>query len=713
MAMASGVSLHAQSETPVDTVVRKVDLEEVMISAPSLSRTVAQQAIRATVVDIKDARAQPATLTDVMNRSAGVRIRQTGGLGAETSVMLNGFGGKSIRYFKDGVPTDYLGAAFNFSIVPVNMIERVEVYKGVLPVSLGADALGGAVNIVSRQAGGRRTVDVAYQYGSFNTHRASVNVRTQTRDGRFFGGMDAFFNHSDNDYRASVPVVDTETAVAHVGKRRLFHNRFTNGYAEIYAGVANRPWADNLRIGLTAFHIARQHNYGSSMEQPFGAATGGMYSVIPTLKYVKSMFDNRLKAEQFFAVNTLHTHTTDTARGRYDWNGVFTPVASRAGEISTEGSLLKLRYSNFTSRSHISLNIHPAHTLELNVVYTGVKRTGEDPRGIKFQQTDIDDLNRPATLSKIVAAAGLKSFFSGEKLSNNLFVKYFSSRAKGLEMSAITTYEQEYELRANRIGAGEALKYSFGRHLFARLSGESAVRLPEQEEFFGNGDFILSNFALLPERSYNFNLGIHAEKPELFAAECNLFYRRTYDMILLINTGLLAQYKNVDKVKGVGLELDARYSACRWLNLSANMTFQDFRLFGQSDPTYEGARLRNTPFFFANTGINTDFGNLFKRSDRLSAYWYYHFVREYYLNYIPRSHEPGGWLGLWGKPKVNVASQIIPDQQMHTVGCLWQSPGRMLALSLEIKNIFDAEVFDNYRIQNAGRSFHVKINVHL
>jgi outer membrane receptor protein involved in Fe transport len=125
--------------------------------------------------------------------------------------------------------------------------------------------------------------------------------------------------------------------------------------------------------------------------------------------------------------------------------------------------------------------------------------------------------------------------------------------------------------------------------VFAPLEASSGkISLPEQEEFFGNGDFILSNFALSPERSYNFNLGIHAEKPALFVAECNLFYRRTYDMILLINTGLLAQYKNVDKVKGVGLELDARYSACRWLNFSGNMTLQNFRLFRQSRPYLRG-----------------------------------------------------------------------------------------------------------------------------
>ena len=47
------------------------------------------------------------------------------------------------------------------------MAERVEVYKGVLPVNLGADALGGAVNIVSRRDA--NYLDATYSFGSFNT----------------------------------------------------------------------------------------------------------------------------------------------------------------------------------------------------------------------------------------------------------------------------------------------------------------------------------------------------------------------------------------------------------------------------------------------------------------------------------------------------------------------------------------------------------------
>ena len=48
-----------------------------------------------------------------MNRSAGIRIRQTGGLGSNAGLMMNGFQDRAIKNFKDGIPMDYLGAGYN------------------------------------------------------------------------------------------------------------------------------------------------------------------------------------------------------------------------------------------------------------------------------------------------------------------------------------------------------------------------------------------------------------------------------------------------------------------------------------------------------------------------------------------------------------------------------------------------------------------------
>lgn len=698
-------SISAQNDT-----LGEVALHEVLVTGASKSKIIERQAIKTTVVDIKSLRLQTASLTEFMNRAVGIRVQQTGGLGSSVNLTMNGFGGKAIKYFKDGIPMDYWGPGFNLSIVPVNEIERIEIYKGILPVSLGADALGGGVNIVTKRSTARHSVDVSYQYGSFNTHRISLYVSATDNSGHLFAGAHWAYNHSDNDYKVSVPVVDAETAVKHYDRLPLFHNHYTHIYGEVFGGIRHRKWADELRFGLTYFHINRDNNYGVTMDSPFGKVASSAYSVIPTLRYQKTGLNHRFKFDQFLVYNTLHTNYTDTLKGSYDWYGNFTPIPYRNGEVSADGSLTKLDYENFISRTNVSFRLNSFHKAELNVMYSHATRVGSDPFGDTYASSGKDVLAFPAKYEKLVLALGLKSLFLGGRFTNDLLLKFFRAKGQGYKGSYASEEENLAEQSTKHWGAGEAVKYSLSEHSFIRFSGESTVRLPEQSELFGDGAFIGANFLLKPERSYNFNLGTSYFLPT-FKAELNLFYRRTYDLILLVNTGVLGKYQNVNKVKGTGVEFDTGWSLFRRVYLSGNFTYQDFRLFGQQDPVYEGARLRNTPYFFANLGADVHFDNVIRKQDRISVYWNYGFVREYYLNYIPKEYEPHGFLGLWGKPGVNVNAMIIPDQNLHSVGCTWQlNPARTLAVGLEMKNILNTDIFDNYRIQNAGRSVHIKIS---
>src|SRR5690606_14882056 len=86
---------------------------------------------------------------------------------------LNGFSGKSVKFFLDGIPMDNFGPALSLNNFPSNMAERIEIYKGVVPISLGADALGGAVNIITRS--NSNYLDASYSVGSFNTHQLGLN----------------------------------------------------------------------------------------------------------------------------------------------------------------------------------------------------------------------------------------------------------------------------------------------------------------------------------------------------------------------------------------------------------------------------------------------------------------------------------------------------------------------------------------------------------
>ncbi|ACT96539.1 TonB-dependent receptor [Dyadobacter fermentans] len=682
-------------------------LSEVQVTGRTETQEARLQPIKAEVINTRAVQEQPSTLVELMNRSAGIRIRQTGGLGSNAGLMMNGFQDRAIKNFKDGIPMDYLGAGYNIGLVPVNMLERVEVYKGVLPTNLGADALGGAVNLVTKKSL-YRYAEASYEIASFNTHRASLNGLYTDTTRHFFIGGDAFVNRSDNNYKVDVTVTDHETAARRDATVRLFHNQFTNYYAEAYGGLTGKRWADELRVGVTWFRINRQNQYGSSMSQPFGAALSRQYSVIPTLRYRKAF--NRLSLDQFLTVSNIHTQQVDTARGTYDWFGKFIPSPSRQGEITATGSLSDITFFYFTSRTHVGYRFNDVHKAEINVVSTNIGRDGNDPRGLKLPQTGQDILSLPAKYYKLVGAAGLQSVFWDEKLTNHLIAKYYYYNTSTINVDVYGSALGEHRYTSDgSFGIAEALKLAVTPSTFFRVSAEVATRLPEQDEMFGDGNFHRSNFLLKPEKSVNINAGFRTEKRNAYNLEINAFYRITRDLILKMPIDFLfTQNQNVSNVKGLGLETDLNVNLTRWLRANGNFTYQDFRVFDTGNRLTEDARLRNTPYFFANLGLNANITRM-PGKGRLQLYYYFTFVREYYLDYIPKSLEPDGFLGLWGKAKFE-APNIIPSQALHSLGFTYHPVNDRFSVGFQAKNIFNTNVYDNFRIQNAGRSLHLKVN---
>ena len=78
----------------------------------------------------------------LLNRSVGVTVRQDGGLGSAVSYNLNGMSGNSVRIFVDDIPISAYGSSFSLNSIPPSLIERIEVYKGVIPSHMTDDAMG-------------------------------------------------------------------------------------------------------------------------------------------------------------------------------------------------------------------------------------------------------------------------------------------------------------------------------------------------------------------------------------------------------------------------------------------------------------------------------------------------------------------------------------------------------------------------------------------
>ena len=126
-----------------------IALNSVEVYGKSLNQQIREGAFAVSALDIRSRASSLNNINDLVNRATGIKVRQDGGLGSDFDLSINGMSGNSVRYFVDGVPLDTKGSAVTLANLPISLIDRIEIYKGVVPASLGADALGGAVNLIT------------------------------------------------------------------------------------------------------------------------------------------------------------------------------------------------------------------------------------------------------------------------------------------------------------------------------------------------------------------------------------------------------------------------------------------------------------------------------------------------------------------------------------------------------------------------------------
>ena len=91
---------------------------------------------------------------------------------------LRGAAPGQVAVFVDGVPLSRGSqSAVDLSQLPLDGLERVEVYRGVAPLELGSETLGGAINLVTRRGQGPPSAWLSLGSGSFGLRRASVGYK--------------------------------------------------------------------------------------------------------------------------------------------------------------------------------------------------------------------------------------------------------------------------------------------------------------------------------------------------------------------------------------------------------------------------------------------------------------------------------------------------------------------------------------------------------
>lgn len=133
-----------------------------------------------TVVDSAEIeRRQTQTVADVLRTVPGVSITRNGGIGTSTSVLIRGAESDHTVALVDGIKLNdpsSPGGGFNFGNLLTGNIERIEVLRGPSSVLWGSQAIGGVINMITRQPTEDLTVNLRSEYGYRDTAQVVGNI---------------------------------------------------------------------------------------------------------------------------------------------------------------------------------------------------------------------------------------------------------------------------------------------------------------------------------------------------------------------------------------------------------------------------------------------------------------------------------------------------------------------------------------------------------
>lgn len=701
-------------------VERAVVLDEVVMTAESEKTRLENTAQAIHVIETKVAKLQSADLGDILAKTEGVNVQRGGGLGSGFRFALNGLSGDQIRFFYDGVPLTFSPYGFGIANVPVNMIDRIEVYKGVVPVQFGADALGGAVNLVPPGMRYGWSGSASYQIGSFGTHRLTTSLNYADEQTGLFVASGGFFDYTDNNYQIDVAVSETSNGGTPTGRLRQatierFHDAYRAYGGNLRLGIRHKKWANKLSLegyyGNYDNEIQNSQSPGL-IEQPtlgineaiagspFGELMFTSYSAGLNLDYnvnLHPQWELDLKA----GYNYSERVSIDTSRNLYDWFGEVIRVQNQAGELGIADHLITESQSLFV-RQQLTFKLSDQHAFKLSIAPTHQYRTADD----LLIDGPFDPALGDGYLFDLVSGLEYTADLLNGRLQNIAFAKNYRQNIR-IELLDPSLGEVLLDERSvSSYGAGNGIRYDWSDRFSTKLSYEFAYRLPRQDEIFGDGQLIQENLDLQPESSHNINLqASYGSKPTSkidWQLKGNFFLRRIDDLIfLLVDANDFGSFQNVWSATSQGIELSGKVrELLPGLSLSANSTYQAYYNTSDDGPfaSFQGDRIPNTPYFFANGAAEYKLLDVLKEQDRLSFFYNIRYVHAFFIG--------------WESAGLRQFKTEVPDQSVHAAGLTYQLNIKdwQHALTVESQNLTNAKVFDLFGVQRPGRAFFVKLS---
>ena len=688
--------------------------KEVVISAQKNTREIKEireSPMAVSVIAGEKLRGSTSGIEDVLNKISGIKIRQSGGLGSKARVSIHGLEGKRVAIFINGFALNSPDGSFDINDLPIDVIDRIEVYKGIVPAEYGSDGLGGAINIVTREVD-CDLVGFTYERGSYNREEIFAAVKKRFDDPGIQLGVAYLSSSSNNNYNMNLLDFDpywpqgTPTTV-----RR--NNDYYMSKMWVLQAVFTKLWFDEIEFEF-AFYDNEKEYQAITFDSRYAYTHGSNF--MPIFKLEKEdFFLEGLDFKSSFVSPVVKTHLVDTSRFIHQWNGEITPALGETSDGYLNNS--ENKYTEALHKLNLKYQLTENHRLNLNNQFRYSKFTPKDNYMIGI--LGYDPSGFPSKMTGNVTGLTYEYISSNKRFHNSLAVKFFHLNSKiyssfGLSHSDTITVKKTPAKTSNELtyyGFSEGVSYEIIPDLRLKTSFEHAVRLPDTEELFGNGISINSSINLKPEESNNFNFGFLIDKLDFlgftrFQFESNLFYMNTSNLIGLVfsnKDGRLA-YVNLDKtlIKGVDAELKVDFT--KNIYSYFNITYQSLRdnLEWIDDdkttpnPTYD-LRVPNIPWLYYNYGFELHGENWFGDNELTRLYVNGSYVHQFSFNWEVSNRED------------QIIKWRIPSYMSIDLGFQQSFLDNQLSIAAEVTNLLDDNIYNEYKLPLEGRMFTLKL----
>lgn len=716
---------------------RNLELDQVVIGGKTVKKEIETSGFAVAIIETKEASLRNLTTNELLDRAVGVRVRQNGGVGSNVEYNLNGMSGSTIGIFIDGIEASTYGSSFNLNNIPPSMIERIEVYKGVLPSHLSGNYIGGAINVILKKDASLNNITAAASYGSFGTYNADLSTTFRNEKNGFTFRGSGFHTHSDNSYTtwgSSTTYVDYRGAVTRPFRAKRFNNVYESTAGRFEAGFTNVKWADVFFLGYNISKSYEEVPHGVSMATPYVGRFNEAKANVLSLNYNKrDLFTKGLSLNVNANKSDRSTYLEDTVTYRFNWDGsirefiddserkpariTYIDEFGQMQYMAQQGrpTMTRVNRDIINARSNAGYMVLPGHRLSLNHKY---ERTDRDDNNL-LRPVDKDLVTTSQTIQNIFAF-NYEAEFWKQRIKTNAQIKYTADRNNQRRVDFSypggqpVINRRDTSILNDNVGYSFALALKVAPRLYLIASNEHSFVSPTETQRFGEPERnIVSNINLSPEKNVNINLGFRTDAFRFGASKISFyasaFWRNGYDKITTETLDAdtiekvddavqdVTRYINLGMTQARGFEAEIIYILNNKLNASFNISQfnnlykQEFDEQGNRSPYYN-QQVVNEPYFNINANAQYRMNNVFQAKSIMNVYYNFGFVQEY--NIAWRNPD-------WG---------ITPTQYMHDVGASYRFPSQKLVVSLDAKNIFNAELYDNFKKQKPGRGIYLKLN---